>query len=84
MQCYGDTDNVAQYGYYEVYTDDLLIFAADWLKTCTATLDNPCSDLDHLCQYGYYAVYTDDLARLVLGWLAPLGTLPTDCPEVLY
>lgn len=80
MQCYGDTDNKAQYNYYEVYTDDLAILAADWKKVCGATLLNPCSDTDHVCQYGYYAVYTDDLARLVLGWKKTLGTLATDCP----
>jgi hypothetical protein len=80
MQCYGDTDNKAQYNYYEVYTDDLAIFAADWKKLCGATLVNPCSDTDHVCQYGYYADYTDDLARLVLGWKKTLGTLATDCP----
>lgn len=80
-QCYGDADNVKQYGYYEVYTDDLAIFAADWKKLCTDTLVNACSDTDHVCQYSYYAVYTDDLARLVLGWKAT--SLPGDCPGAL-
>jgi hypothetical protein len=82
-QCYGDTDNVLQYDFYEVYTDDLAIFAADWKALCTDQLANACSDLTHVCQFDYYAVYTDDLARLVLGWKATLGDLTADCPEIL-
>lgn len=85
LQCYGDTDNKMQFSYYEVYTDDLATFAADWKKLCTdAELADPCSDLDHLCQFAYYAVYTDDLTRLVMGWKKIEGQLTHDCPEIMF
>jgi hypothetical protein len=67
-QCYGDTDNVAQWGIYRIFTDDLAVLAAEWKKVTGDPTLNACADLTHADQWGIYAVFTDDLAIMAANW----------------
>jgi hypothetical protein len=80
LQCYGDTDNLAQWGIYEVFTDDLAVLAAEWKKVTGDPTLNACADLTHADQWGIYAVFTDDLAIMAANWKAVVGTLTPNCP----
>jgi hypothetical protein len=80
LQCYGDTDNAAQWGIYEVFTDDLAVLAAEWKKVTGDPTLNACADLTHADQWGIYAVFTDDLAIMAANWKAVVGTLTANCP----
>jgi hypothetical protein len=80
MQCRGDADNVAQWDFYEVFTDDLNIMISDWKGLCADPMNNPCADFDNKCQWDFYSVFTDDLDRLIDSWKDLAGTVPTDCP----
>ena len=81
LQCKGDADNAAQWGIYEVFTDDLAVLAGAWKKLLLAPEDR-CADFDHLDQWGIYPVFTDDLAILAAGWKALVGGLgAADCMQ---
>jgi len=78
-QCYGDTDGLAQWGIYRVFTDDLAILATEWKKLSGDPTLNPCADIDHKDQWGIYAVFTDDLAVMATYWKKMDSELTPDC-----
>ena len=80
LQCKGDADNAAQWGIYEVFTDDLGVLATAWKKLTGLTASEACADFDRADQWGIYPVFTDDLAILAGNWKALVGTLVPDCP----
>jgi hypothetical protein len=86
-QCDGDADGLEQgvFVKYRVYTDDLGIIVANWMKQMSdypATLD-PCADIDHKEQgvFVKYRVYTNDLGIVVTNWMKQSSDLPGNCPR---
>ena len=70
-QCYGDIDGSAETVYkYRIFSGDLDLLTANWMKKIGDASLNPCADVDHRDSGPphQYRVYYNDLAVLISNW----------------
>jgi alpha-tubulin suppressor-like RCC1 family protein len=82
-QCDGDADgiNSGVPFYYRVYTGDMALIIANWMKKAGDQTLNACADIDHISSGApfYYRVYTGDVAKVIANWRKKDGDLPGNC-----
>jgi len=82
-QCDGDADGATQDpNNYRVYTLDLDVINANWMKKIDDEDLDPCADIDHKPEnpFAKYRVYIQDLNKVIANWKLTDADLDGDCP----